>query len=217
MKIGLRGGHSPNCIGAIGLRKEYESMQSLYYYVKECLENNGHKVIDCNSKASTQNQELAHGVNTANNNNVDLFISLHMNKYNSKAHGTECWICNHSSVTDMANRICERLSKDIGFFNRGVKYSNTMYEMRYTNMPNIIIEVCFCDSEKDISIWSPTPYEDLALAICKGIDPKIENYQGNKSKKYQVRYYTFSNKQDAENFVEKVKKVSSAWYTIEEM
>ena len=53
MRIGLRSGHSKNCLGAIGLRNEWESMKSLYPYVEKILEDYGHIVIDCNSDASS--------------------------------------------------------------------------------------------------------------------------------------------------------------------
>lgn len=216
MKIGLRGGHSPNCKGAIGLRDEYQCMQVLYRYVKTCLESWGHTVIDCNSNGWDESQELAHGVNVANSNNVDLFISLHMNSYFGKGYGTECWTHSPSSrAEEKAKRICKNLSS-LGWYNRGVKHDSSMYEMRKTDAPNIIVEVCFCDSEKDIAIWSPTSYEDMALAISSGIDPNITSYE--KRQYYQVRYYKFGSYEQVLNFQTSVKSLVGDYYsTIEKI
>ncbi|OOM82187.1 hypothetical protein CLPUN_04470 [Clostridium puniceum] len=54
MIIGLRGGHSSNCVGAVGIVKEYEQMQELYKAVSQVLTSYGHTVIDCNSNEQMQ-------------------------------------------------------------------------------------------------------------------------------------------------------------------
>lgn len=194
MKIGLRGGHSSNCLGTIGLRNEYATMQVYFKYVKEMLEKYGHTVIDCNSNANTEWGEVSEGFNKANNNNVDLFISLHMNSYDGQAHGVECLVAKNSSVWGIAERICDNFAT-LGFYNRGVKVGN-QWEMQYVNAPNIIFETCFCDSETDINIWSPAPYEKLTRLLCNAIDSNIP--LEDIKKRYQIRVYTFTNREDAE-------------------
>ena len=52
MKIGLRGGHSPNCKGAIGLIDEQAEVRKIYNELVPMLQAVGHTVIDCNSNAS---------------------------------------------------------------------------------------------------------------------------------------------------------------------
>ncbi|WP_455789250.1 hypothetical protein [Clostridium butyricum] len=55
-------------------------MQKFYNHVRKLLTEYGHTVVDCNSNASTQ----------ANEANLDLFISLHMNSYDGNSYVTEC-------------------------------------------------------------------------------------------------------------------------------
>lgn len=175
MKIGLRGGHSDNCLGAIGLRNEYLQMQDLYAHVRDLLVKYGHTVIDCNSHANTEGKELSEGVNKANNNGVELFVSLHMNSYNGSANGTETWIkSTNSDSFPVATRITNNFI-NLGFFKRdkGVKTSNGYYELNNTHCPAIIVETCFCDSQKDIDIWSPISWDILASCIANGIDSNI--------------------------------------------
>ena len=74
MKIRLRGGHSANCIGAVGIVNEYEQMQEFFKHISQLLTSYGHIVIDCNSNGVTANSELSEGSTKANNANVDLFI-----------------------------------------------------------------------------------------------------------------------------------------------
>lgn len=173
MKIGLRGGHSPNYKGTIALIDEQESVRRLYFEVKRILEKYGHKVIDCNSDANTENGELSEGAKKANENNVDYFISLHMNAYNKKAYGTEAWTY---SETSKANTIAKRLVNNyekLGYTNRGVKYKSSFNEMRNINAPNIIFETLFCDNQEDVNRWTRIGLEKHAYAITNAIDPKI--------------------------------------------
>ncbi|MDG6885369.1 Sporulation-specific N-acetylmuramoyl-L-alanine amidase [Clostridium perfringens] len=206
MRIGLRAGHSKNCLGAIGLRNEWESMKTLYPYVAKILREYGHTVVDCNSDASSQSAELAEGANKANNAGVDLFISLHMNSFNGSAHGVEAWTWGAASrANTVAKRLCDNYAK-LGFYNRGVKYNSNYYEMRHIDAPNVIFETCFCDSAKDIAIFSPTSWEDLSRAIANAIDPNIPLREAVKApvvaetstERYQIRVYSFESKELAE-------------------
>ncbi|MDZ4991883.1 N-acetylmuramoyl-L-alanine amidase [Clostridium perfringens] len=199
MKIGLRAGHSKNCRGANGLRDEWESMNIFYGEVARVLEEYGHTVVNCNSSASSVNAELTEGANKANNAGVDLFISLHMNSFNGSAHGTEALTWGESSRANVyAKRMCANFAS-LGFYNRGLKYQPNFYEMRHVNAPNVIFETCFCDSQKDIDIWSPLPWDTLARAVANAIDPNIPLKKEEIKKKYQVRVYSFTEKEDAEN------------------
>lgn len=205
MKIGIRGGHSPNCKGAIGLRDEQSCMRTLSYEVMKILRENGHIVIDCNNNANTQNAELSEGAKIANNNNVELFISLHMNSFNGQAQGTESLVaigCRQWGK-DIAKRLCDNFAT-LGLVNRGVKEKN-LYEMKNINALNIIFETMFCDNSHDINeIWSPTPYEKMALLIANAIDPKIKI-----NSKYKVVIQYFTKKEDAEKVQ---KELSKKWY-----
>lgn len=48
MKIGLRGGHSPNCKGAFGILDEQVEVRNIYNAMVPLLHKLGHTVIDCN-------------------------------------------------------------------------------------------------------------------------------------------------------------------------
>ncbi len=204
MKIGLRGGHSPNCRGAIGLRDEYDMMQQLYKYVADVLEKHGHIVVNCNSNASSANAELSEGVKKANNAGVDIFVSLHMNSFNGQAHGTEALVAvgARKSIKDIASKMCSNFAS-LGLTNRGVKESN-LYEMRYVNAPNIIFETLFCDNAHDINeVWSPTPYEKMARLIANAIDPNISIEK--EQEYYRVCVQRFTSEEDANKAQQRIK------------
>ncbi len=188
MKIGLRAGHSDNCEGAVGIVNEHEQMKKYYAAIKAVFEQYGHTVIDCNSNANNANAELSEGVNKANSNNVDLFISLHMNCYNSQAHGTEVLVSSQNSKAyNYAKRLVNNFA-ELGFYNRGVKFER-LFEMNHCKAPNIISEICFCDSQGDMDIYNKYSWEQLAYIFCNAIDSNISKNVESKSKGYVVTNY----------------------------
>lgn len=193
MKIGLRAGHSDNCEGAVGIVNEHDQMKKYYQAVKSVLENYGHTVIDCNSNASSENGELSEGANISNSNGVDFFASLHMNCFNGQGHGTEVLVSSQASgAYPLAQRLAQNFS-ELGFINRGVKFVRD-YEMNHVSAPNIISEICFCDSEIDIVIFNQYSWEKLAYVFCNAIDSNIpkdvtETTSLDKGKSYVVTNY----------------------------
>ena len=59
MIIGLRGDHSPNCVGTVGIANEYRQMQEFSKHISKVLTLYGNAIIDCNSNSSTANTELS--------------------------------------------------------------------------------------------------------------------------------------------------------------
>ena len=188
MIIGLRGGHSSNCIGAVGIVNEYEQMQEFFIYVSKVLTSYGHTVIDCNSNANTQNGELLEGATKANNANVDLFVSLHMNAFDGTGNGTEALVSSENSkAISYAKKLCENFC-ELGFKNRGVKFQK-LYEMNHVKVPNIIFEMCFCDSITDMAIYYNCSWSSLAYRFCNAIDSNIPITPPTESKGYVVTNY----------------------------
>jgi len=172
MKIGLRAGHSDNCEGAVGIVNEHDQMKLYYIAVKSLLESYSHVVIDCNSNANTENGELSEGATKSNNNSCDLFISLHMNCYDTTAHGTEVLVSStNSKAYPIAQTLVNNFS-ELGFTNRGVKFAS-LYEMNHINCGNLISEICFCDSATDIDIFNKYSWDKLAHVLCNAIDSNI--------------------------------------------
>ncbi len=188
MIIGLRGGHSANCVGAIGIVKEYEQMQEFYKAVSKVLTSYGHTVIDCNSNANTQNGELLEGATKANNANVDIFISLHMNAFDGSGNGVEALVSSaNSGAVSYATNLCNNFSQ-LGFKNRGLKYIKD-YEMNHVQAPNIIFEMCFCDSRTDMAIYYNCSWVSLAYRFCNAIDSNIPITSPTDVKGYIITNY----------------------------
>ncbi|HBJ2602696.1 TPA: N-acetylmuramoyl-L-alanine amidase [Clostridium botulinum] len=188
MKIGLRGGHSPNCKGASGYLDEQGCVRELYYKLKPLLEAQGHTVIDCNSNASSINGELSEGTNKCNANNCELYITLHMNASNGQGNGAECWTYSSSSSTANAigSRICSNLAS-LGLQNRGVKHSTGLHDTRAVKGQTCLIEVLFCDNKHDCDIWSNVGVNKIASLIASAICNKTINTNNTVGKKEEKK------------------------------
>lgn len=184
MKIGLRGGHSPNCKGAIGLMDEQVEVRKIYDELALILKSAGHTVVDCNSSASTATGELTEGTNKANAAKCDIYITLHMNAAESVAKGTEVWLYNGSNqqLNKIANAICSNFAS-AGFTNRGVKYSTGYHDLNASAMPAMIVEALFCTNTNDVTRYKKLGAKGTAELIAKAIDCKAvtkeqESYTG---------------------------------------
>lgn len=185
MKIGLRGGHSPNCKGAIGLIDEQAEVRKIYNELVPMLQAVGHTVVDCNSNASNASGELSDGTNKANSAGCDIYVTLHMNAAGAaSAGGTEVWLYDASNQTmnTIASNICQNFANK-GFTNRGVKYSSGYHDLNASNMPGMIVETLFCTGTDDVARYRNLGTKGIAELIAKAIDSRASagSGQGNKS------------------------------------
>ncbi len=176
MKYGIDIGHNaPPDTGAIGIKIEDNLTLDVGKRVIAKLRALGHEVIECKpSKASNVRDSLIQRCNTANNNRVDIYVSIHFNAFNSLANGTEIFAIGEQS-RKVAKPVLDEIIK-LGFFNRGVKSGTHLFVLRNTDMPSILIEGCFIDSQKDMGIFQP---ESMANAIVKGLTGQLPSDKVN--------------------------------------
>lgn len=166
MKFGIDMGHNcpPHDTGATGVKQEDALTKDVGTRLMAKLSAAGHSVINCTpSSASSVNDSLRQRVNKANSNNVDIFVSIHFNKFNSTAKGTEVFGISKASQA-IAKSVLAEIVK-LGFFNRGVK-SADFFVIKNTTMPAILVECCFVDSSTDMSLFNA---DKMAEAIKDGL------------------------------------------------
>lgn len=165
MKFGIDIGHNcPHDTGAVGIKKEDELTKEVGTLLMIKLAAAGHSVINCTpTTAISLNDSLRQRVDKANDNDVDVFVSIHFNKFNGQARGTEIF-----ALSKVAQAIARSVLKEIvnlGFLNRGVKDTG-FFVLKHTSMPAILIECCFCDSQTDMAVFNA---EKMAEAIKHGL------------------------------------------------
>ncbi len=168
-KYGIDLGHGCNCDGgAVGIVREENLINDVGKRLITKLMQLGHEVIACRpSNASNTTNSLQQRCDRANNAKVDIFVSLHANAFNGKAHGTEAYAMS-PRAEKIARNICREISL-LGFFNRGVKSGSHLYVVKNTDMPAVLVELCFIDSPRDVELFDA---EHIANAICLGLTGK---------------------------------------------
>lgn len=173
MKIGLRGGHSPNCKGAMGILDEQLEVRRIYNEMVPMLQAAGHTVINCNSDASTAIGELSEGTDKANSDRCDMYITIHMNASSGAGNGTEVFLYNNTNLmmNQIAGNICNKFAQ-AGFQNRGVKFKTDYHDLSASNMPAMIVETIFCDNPHDVDLYRKIGVKGIAKLIVEGITGK---------------------------------------------
>ncbi|ARC85214.1 N-acetylmuramoyl-L-alanine amidase family protein [Clostridium argentinense CDC 2741] len=177
MKIGIDCGHtlSGDDYGAVGIKAESVLTREVGTRVINKLKALDHSVINCTiDTCNSLEKSLAYRVNQANNNNVDLFISIHFNAYNGQVHGTEILTWGAEQLPE-ATRVLNNLV-GLGYANRGIKDGSNLYVIRNTKSKAMLIECCFCDNKEDMNKYDA---EKIANAIVEGIAGKSTSNNSN--------------------------------------
>lgn len=190
MKFGIDIGHNcpPKDIGAVGFKKEDALTKDVGTRLMKKLAAAGHSVVNCTpNAAATLNDSLRKRVNKANDNRVDIFVSIHFNANakTDKPMGTEIY-----AISNAARGIAQPVLTQIvtlGFKNRGIK-SKGFFVIKNTTMPAILIECCFVDSKADMNLFDA---EKMAEAIKVGLIGKNDSTPTARPGKLVVTKNTF--------------------------
>lgn len=227
MILNIHAGHNPDgkiACGAVGLIKESTEARILKDKVVFILKQQGHTVYDCTADDGiNEKDQLKKIVNKCNQHKVDLDISIHFNAGanklpNGTTTGTEVFVLSSNSrAKSYAQNIVNSISS-LGFKNRGVKYSTSLYVLKYTNDPAMLIEVCFVDDPDDVSIYN---VDNVANAIVKGITGvsspiSVPSINQNSKQMYRVRksWNDASSQIGAFSVLENAKKVCKTGYYV---
>lgn len=167
-RIGIDMGHSLSGAGtgAVGVKKEVDMNRLAGKRLISMLQEKGYFVVDCTvDVANTVDEQLIGIVNKANSQQLDIFVSLHLNCFdNETANGVETYVYTGANQS-IAKRTNDELARTLGWYNRGVKEA-TYCVLRRTSAPAILIELGFCSNRSDMDKWVT---ETVARAIFKGI------------------------------------------------
>lgn len=176
MRINVHAGHNadgqPAC-GAIGFIRESTEARRVKDAVIGMLRRLGHTVYDCTvDDAASVSDNLRQIVAKCNAHEVDLDVSIHFNSGardasgNGKTTGTEVFVYSPSSQARIDAEIVCRAIAQLGFKKRGVKYSTSLYVLKNTKAPAMLIECCFVDDRDDVQLYD---CQKMAEAIVFGI------------------------------------------------
>lgn len=149
-------------------RQEKDDNLELVLEIGEILQNNG---IDVEYTRTTDVYESPYQkAMEANEAGVDFFVSIHRNSspMANQYMGVESLVYDLSGIKyEMAQNINAQL-ETIGFVNLGVKARPNLVVLRRTQMPAVLVEVGFINSDTDNKLFDEN-FEAIAQAIADGI------------------------------------------------
>ncbi|MBE5921616.1 MAG: N-acetylmuramoyl-L-alanine amidase [Lachnospiraceae bacterium] len=165
-KIVLDAGHGGSNPGATYMgRREKDDVLQLAFDVGSVLERNG---VDVEyTRVTDIYQSPFEKAAMANQSGADYFVSLHRNARDipNMTSGVETLLYNTepSIQRDMAENINQNL-EELGFVNRGITARPNLVVLRDTDMPALLVEAGFIDSDIDNAL-----YDANRAAIADGI------------------------------------------------
>lgn len=113
---------------------------------------------------------LAARVNDANSWGADYFISLHTNASASpSATGSEAYVYRRAgSANSLAVNILSQLNIATGLRNRGVFPRPTLYVLKKTQMPAVLVELGFITNPSDAALMRDRP-DLFAIGVSNGV------------------------------------------------
>ena len=178
-KVTVHAGHNPSgkiACGASDWLDESTEARWITRKVIKLLKKNGIKAVNCTVNNGVCQNDVLYKICTKCNAvaDADLHISIHFNsgrndkKGDGKTGGTEVWLTeNVDDKGDIAKRVCSQMAK-LGFTNRGVKVTSSLYFLNHTKAPAILIEVCFVDDKDDYMLYKADRM-DVARAVAQAV------------------------------------------------
>ncbi len=119
---------------------------------------------------TTNASSLQQRVQIANSWPADYFISIHANaSTNPDANGTEVYTFrNTGAAYELAEDIQEAIVEELDMKDLGVKTNPSLYVLRRTSMPAVLVELGFITNAADARKMSENP-EGFARAIYNGM------------------------------------------------
>ncbi len=167
--IVLDAGHGGANPGAVYQgRQEKDDALSLTLSVGRILENRGVDVFY--TRTTDIYESPAQKAQEGNQVGADYFVSIHRNSspYPNQYSGIESLVYNrYGEAARLAYNINRQLEA-VGFLNQGVNERTNLVVLNRTQMPSVLVEVGFINTDADNQLFD-AQFDEIAQAIADGI------------------------------------------------
>lgn len=174
-KIILDAGHGGRDNGAsFQDRKEKEDTLALTLAVGEILEEMGFDIFY--TRTEDIYQAPFRKATIANEEGADLFVSIHRNSSDvaNQYQGVETLVYSMIGLPQIAAENINRQLEDVGYLNLGIEERPGLIVLNSTQMPAILVEAGFINSDEDNQIFTEK-FDETAKAIAEGIAESFSN------------------------------------------
>lgn len=180
IKIFIDQGHNPTGFHNTGARGNNLIEEEITYQVGTYLANllrndNRFEVLVSRPTpttvlGTTNASSLAERVRLANSWPADYFISLHCNaNVNPAINGAEVYIYEFFTQSHwLAQNILKELVNQTGLKDNGIRLNKSLYVLRKTQMPAVLVEMGYLTNEQDAAILRDQQWQ-IAYGIYLGI------------------------------------------------
>ena len=184
-------------------RQEKDDALALVLAIGPILQNNGIDVLY--TRTTDVYQTPLQKAELANEADVDYFVSIHRNSFpeDNVVSGVESLVYDLSGVKyEMAQNINKQL-ETVGFVDLGVKARPNLIVLRRTEMPAVLVEAGFINSNTDNMLFDAN-FQAIAQAIADGIIETIAVQPETLESRYSVQVGAFRNRNYAEDLLEEL-------------
>ncbi len=164
------GGTDPGAPGYGGPPNEEDVNLDVGSRLRDLLEGYGAKVYM--TRTADTDVGLQERCDVANNNNADIFVSVHCNSFDDQsANGTETYRYTYGSSDSqvLAARIQDKLLEHLGRRDRGVRQAD-YYVLQHTAMPAALAELMFLSNPDEWALLAqPSTRQDSARALFEAV------------------------------------------------
>ncbi len=211
IKIALDAGHGGYDGGAVYEgRREKDDNLALALAVGDILQQNGIEVVY--TRTEDVYDSPVRKAQIANESGADYFISFHRNSspIDGQYSGVETLLYDEGGIkADMAEEINEELA-EVGYNDLGLSIRRDLAVLRRTQMPALLLEVGFINTEADNRLFDDR-FDEIARAIARGIletlDIQVEDDNGtmeDEQDEYAVQVGLFRNPENAQNLYQEL-------------
>lgn len=166
---GSKAGFDPGAVN--GTKKEAVAALQIAKKVGAKLKEKGVNVKY--TRTSDKKLTLAERCRISNECGADVFVSIHLNAAENKAaHGIETWRYENvgTETKSLADNVQTELIAATGWRNRGVKTTTTLYVLKHTKAPAVLIECGFIsNNDESKKLFSEKYQNKIASAIADGV------------------------------------------------
>lgn len=168
------GGNDPGAVGPSGTREKDVNL-AVSYFLRKILMENGVSVIM--ARGDDSEIELQPRVDVANNNNADLFVSIHCNALDGNSPmGVETYYRTPQSV-DFAKAIHKNMVQTLGTPDRRARGDRNLFVIRKTSMPSVLVEIGYISNRtEEANLANSDHQKKVAQALYKGIKEYLGKY-----------------------------------------